>query len=269
MTVFLIILAIIVVLTTLLLNLSATFTVIYENGWKTNLSVLFYNKDIELSKLLSFVMFPEKKSEEVIENNENKKKEKQTKKKTEKITEKKTEEPDIPITEKVSKSDAQPNDEADETDKKETESNIEDESKKPAKPNPILKIWNEEGVVGILSLFSNALESVNSAILTFFRGLHIHSLYVMIIVGGGDAATIAHKYGKLCSYYYPVKGVILNGMKVDKYDDYIQPDFIADKTEFEMQLIASLSVGLLLRMVLKAGIVFLTNIIKNKKSKSK
>ena len=46
-----------------------------------------------------------------------------------------------------------------------------------------------------------------------------------MIVGGADAADIAEKYGTLCSFYYPVKGMILNGMKVDQYDDYIQPDF--------------------------------------------
>ena len=44
-----------------------------------------------------------------------------------------------------------------------------------------------------------------------------------MIIGGADAADIAEKYGTLCSFYYPVKGMILNGMKVDQYDDYIRP----------------------------------------------
>lgn len=87
----------------------------------------------------------------------------------------------------------------------------------------------------------------------------------MIIVGGGDAADIARAYGTLCKYYYPVKGIILNGMKVDNYDDYIQADFIAPRTEIEFQLIASINVGLLVKVALKAGFVFLKNLIKNKK----
>lgn len=87
----------------------------------------------------------------------------------------------------------------------------------------------------------------------------------MIIVGGGDAADIARAYGKLCSYYYPVKGLILNGMRVDNYDDYIQPDFISPRTEFEFQLIASINIALLLKVALKAGFIFLKNFIKNKK----
>ena len=89
-----------------------------------------------------------------------------------------------------------------------------------------------------------------------------------MIIGGADAADIAEKYGTLCSFYYPVKGMILNGMKVDQYDDYIQPDFIAPRSEYEFQLIGSLSVGLLVRMLLRAGIVFLKNFIKDKYGES-
>ena len=126
-------------------------------------------------------------------------------------------------------------------------------------------MWDEEGIVGILSFVSNLLETANSAISTLIRGLHIYSLYVMILVGGGDADMIARSYGTLCKYYYPVKGMILSTMKVDNYDDYIQPDFIADRTEVEFQLIGSISVGLLLKVALKAGFVFLKNLIKNKK----
>ena len=59
--------------------------------------------------------------------------------------------------------------------------------------------------------------------------------------------------------------MILSTMKVDNYDDYIQPDFIADKTEVEFQLIGSISVGLLVKVALKAVFVFLKNLIKNKK----
>ncbi|MDE5974744.1 MAG: DUF2953 domain-containing protein, partial [Eubacterium sp.] len=143
----------------------------------------------------------------------------------------------------------------------------EEKKEAPKKSNPIKKLWDDEGIVGILSLVSNLLETANSAILTLIRGLHIYSLYVMIIVGGGDAADIAQSYGTLCKYYYPVKGMILSGMKVDNYDDYIQPDFIAPSTEFGFQLIASINVGLLLKVALKAGFIFLKNLIKNKNEK--
>lgn len=241
MKVFLIVLAVLFVLIAALLSLSATFTVIYDKGWKTKVKVLWIEKDIVLSEILSFVMFPDKKAKE---KSEEKAEEKPKETAAEQPTEVK-EEPEKP--EKKPKA---------------------DEQSKPAKPkkqNPLHKLWNEEGLLGILSLVSNLAETANSAILTLIRGLHIYSLYVMIIVGGGDAEEIGISYGRLCSYYYPVKGLILNTMKVDNYDDYIQPDFIAPRTEFEFQFIGSISVGLLLKVALKAGFIFVKNLIKNKK----
>ena len=56
-------------------------------------------------------------------------------------------------------------------------------------------------------------------------------------------------------------------MKVDMYDDYITADFIAPRSEYEFQLIAGLNIALLLKIALRAGRVFLVNLIKNKKSK--
>ena len=97
--------------------------------------------------------------------------------------------------------------------------------------------------------------------------LFLSSLYVMILVGGGDADLIARAYGTLCKYYYPLKGMILNGMKVDNFDDYIQPDFLAEKTEFEFQLIASINVKLILKVGFKAIFIFIKNLIIKKSIK--
>ena len=220
MKVFLIIVAVLAVIIIAVLSLSATVTLVYDKGWHTKVQILFIEKDIVLSKILSFILFPEKKAEQVVKESDEKKK---------------------------SKKDSTP-------------------QEKPAKANPIKNLWDTQGIVGMLDLFTNLAETANNAVLTLFRGLHIYSLYVMILVGGGDADLIARAYGTLCKYYYPLKGIILNGMKVDNYDDYIQPDFIADRTEFEFQLIASINVKLILKVGIKAGIIFIRNLIKNKKS---
>lgn len=255
MTVFLIIVAVLAVIIAFILSLSATFTVVYDKGWHTKIKVLFIEKDIILSDLISFILFPEKKAQDATKQRKDKKEAKKAKA-AEKAEEPAAEPSKAEFTVKSDEKKAQ--------------------EKKPAqkqpeqkKTNPIKKMWDEEGIVGILSFASNLLETANSAVLTIFRGLHIYSLYVMILVGGPDADMIARSYGTLCKYYYPVKGLILNGMKVDQYDDYIQPDFIADRTEFEFQFIGSISVGLLLKAVLKAGIVFLKNFINNKKGDKK
>ena len=132
------------------------------------------------------------------------------------------------------------------------------------KKNPIAKIIDEDGIVGIMLLASNLVETLNTAVITLFKGLHIYSLYVKMIVGGADADEIARAYGRICGFYYPLKGMILNGMKVDQYDDYIQPDFIAPANEYGFQLIASINIALILKIGIKAGAKFLVNLIKNK-----
>lgn len=118
--------------------------------------------------------------------------------------------------------------------------------------------------MGILSLVSNMLETASGAVRTLMKGFHIYSFYVKIIVGGGDADEIARAYGRVCAFYYPFKGAVLGGMKVDNYDDLIMPDFIAPRNEYGLQFIGSVSVGLLLRVVLTAGKIFVVNLIKNK-----
>lgn len=253
MKVFLIILAVLAVIIIAVLSFSVTLTVVYDKGWHTRVQVLFIEKDIVLSKILSFILFPEKKAEQVADESKKKKKIKKAEK-------------DIRKQETAVSEETVEQATGDNTPKPENAEN-KSEPEKPAekKPNPIKKLWDKEGIVGIMSLVTNVLETANSAVTTLIRGLHIYSLYVMILVGGPDADMIARSYGTLCKYYYPLKGMILNGMKVDNYDDYIQPDFIADRTEVEFQIIVSINVALLLKVALKAGFVFLKNLIKNKK----
>ena len=240
MKVFLIILAVIVVIFAVILSLSAEVNIVFEDKWTTRVRVAFIEKEVSLSRILNFLLFPEKAAAEVAEESETK--DKSSKKKS-------SEEIDKPSSESSG-----------DKEKEETP------AKEEPKPNYIKKIWDDEGFVGIMLLFTNLIETVNSAVTTLFRGLHIYSLYVKMIVAGYDAADCARSYGKICGIYYPLKGTILNGMKVDMYDDYVQADFIAPKSEYGFQLIASINVALVLKIALKAGKVFVVNLIKNKKS---
>lgn len=257
MKTFLIILAVIVLLFAIILSLSAEATVIYDNGWHTTVQVLFIKKDVELSKILNFVLFPDKAGKEAAEKQKEKKKNKADSAK-----------PVIQENKEEIKQVTEPN-----NDKKEINDNseVKAEPEKPKtepnqqpKKNPITKIIDEDGIVGIMLLASNLVETLNTAVITLFKGLHIYSLYVKMIVGGADADEIARAYGRICGFYYPLKGMILNGMKVDQYDDYIQPDFIAPANEYGFQLIASINIALILKIGIKAGAKFLVNLIKNK-----
>ena len=260
MKVFLIILAVLVLLFAFILSLSAELTVIYDNGWHTSVQVLFIKKDIELSKILNFILFPDKAGKQAAEKKKEKKKD--NSKKSKPVEEPKAEITVEPVVEVEAEKTAET---VKETETKTVEADS-SKSKPNAEPkkNPIAKIIDEDGVVGIMLLASNLVETLNTAVTTLFRGLHIYSLYVKMIVGGADAEEIARAYGRICGFYYPLKGMILNGMKVDQYDDYIQPDFIAPFNEYGFQLIASMNVALILKIGIKAGTKFLVNLIKNK-----
>ena len=242
MKVFLIILIVLIVLFAFILSLSAEATIIYDKGWKTSVQVLFIKKDIELGKIINFILFPDKAGKQAAEEKKKKKESKKAQNQEQKADENPTEN----------------------TQPQAKNKEISEQPPAQKKQNFITKLIDEEGIVGILTLVSNLLETVSTAMTTLFRGLHIYSLYVKMIIGGGDAAQIAQDYGRICGIYYPIKGVILNGMKVDQYDDLIEPDFIAEQNEYEFQLIASINVALLLKVGIKAGITFLKNMIKNK-----
>ena len=260
MKVFLIILAVLVLLFAFILSLSAELTVVYDNGWHTSVQVLFIKKDIELSKILNFILFPDKAGKQAAEKKKEKKKD--NSKKSKPVEETKAETTVEPVFEVEAEKAAET---VKETETKTVEADS-SKSKPNAEPkkNPIAKIIDEDGIVGIMLLASNLVETLNTAVTTLFRGLHIYSLYVKMIVGGADAEEIARSYGRICGFYYPLKGMILNGMKVDQYDDYIQPDFIAPFNEYGFQLIASMNVALILKIGIKAGTKFLVNLIKNK-----
>ncbi len=264
MKVFLIILAVLVLLTVIILSLSAEVTIIFDNGWKTKIKVLFIEKDIKLTQLLSFIVQPEKVGEEAAEQVKEKKQQQKDKKKKGEVEEQ-------PAETTVEQTDEAFNNAAEAVGQDATplvaeqaEAQTPKEDKKQPKPNYIKKLLDEDGVVGILLLLSNVVQTLNKAVISFMKGLHIYSFYVKMIIGGGDPADIGEKYGAICGWYYPLKGFILNQMKVDNYDDYIQADFIAPRSEYEFQLIGSLSVGLLVKVLLKAGWVFIVNYIKNK-----
>lgn len=251
----LIVIAVLVVIIAVILSVSATFTITYTDKWKTTISILWIEKDIELTKILNFILFPQKAANEAKSaKGKEKKKETASKPESEKPAASEPAEPS-------GKQAAQPAPQAD-TAAEPQKSNVPAQQKEK-KPNFIKNIWDKDGIVGIMDLVSNMLETASSALSVLMKGFHIYSLYVKIIVGGGDADEIARAYGRICGFYYPVKGAVLGGMKVDNYDELIVPDFIAPRNEYGFQFIGSISVGLLLKVALSAGKTFLVNIIKN------
>lgn len=258
----LIILAVIIAIIAVILSVSATFTITYDYKWKTKVSVLWFEWDIELTKILNFILFPQNSAEKVKANKQKEKKKSEHDKKelsaSQTVTEKST----------VSEASSETQNTTGISESKQNADSNADTAKKPeqkqAKPNYFKNIWDKDGIVGIMTFVSNMLQTASSAVTSLIRGFHIYSFYVKILVGGSDADEIARAYGRICKYYYPFKGAVLSGMKVDNYDDWIAPDFIAPRNEYGFQFIGSISVAALLRVVLAAAKTFLVNLIKNK-----
>ncbi len=234
----LIIIAVVVIIFIAIFSIKATVTAIYENEtWETKVEVLGFKIKIDLVEILQKVLFPDKSED-------NGKKEKKGKEKSDKA-------------EKAEKKGKSKEKKKEAGNKSTAEGETEQKN-----PNFLVKMWNDEGLLGILSFVNNILSAASKAVKVLIKGFHIYSLYVKIFVGSGDAAAAANKFGKICEYYYPVKGLIETNLKVDNYDDFIVPDFIAERNEYEFQLIASLSVGTVVRCVLAAVIDFVRSSIK-------
>ncbi len=237
MKTFLIIVAVIVAVFALILSIRATFTIINDEKTITKVKVLFWEFDIDLVKILSAVLFPEQKAQQ--------------------IKQKKEEEKNLKQNSEPEPQETEPTEQA-------------PKQNEPANNNGfdlkkyIKGIYDKDGILGILDMVQTIYLSIEAAVKKFFKCFHIHSLYVKIDVGGADADSISREVGKICSVYYPVSGMILNGMKVDNYNHSILPDYLASQTKTEFQFIASISVGNLLGIALSAGKTFLVNLIKNK-----
>ena len=154
MTTFLIIVAVLALIIIGICSVSATVTLVYDKGWSTRVKVLFFEKDIVLSEILSFVMFPQKKAQEVSD--------KKKAEKAEKAEQKQKAEQAKPAEKTKTETASQPAEEQNNNPVPKTE----EKKDAPKKSNPIKKLWDDEGIVGICSLVSNLLETANSAILT-------------------------------------------------------------------------------------------------------
>ena len=131
MKIFLIIVGVLVVLIALLMSLSATLTLIYDGGWHTSVQVLFIKKDIVLSQILSFILFPEKSAEQA-------KKKGKEKKENKKDTTEPT--PENTPTEDEKTTQAMP-------EQSEREKAPAKAEEKPKKPNYFQQLWDKDGVI--------------------------------------------------------------------------------------------------------------------------
>ncbi len=113
-----------------------------------------------------------------------------------------------------------------------------DSEKKEKKPksggNGLIKqIYLDHGYDGLEKMLRALGNSLGGFFGKLYKTFTIDELYITMITTGSDAADTALKYGKLCSWLYPVLGKLVSTCKVKKYDFDISPDFLGVKSKAE------------------------------------
>lgn len=112
------------------------------------------------------------------------------------------------------------------------------EEKKPEtvqQGNGLLKqLYVDQGYDGIEKMLRAVGRSLGGFFGKLYKTFVFDELYITMVTGGNDAADTAMKYGKLCSWLYPVLGKLVSTSKVKKYDFDISPDFLSTKNEAEL-----------------------------------
>lgn len=109
------------------------------------------------------------------------------------------------------------------------ESEVIPEPKKKKKDNMFVRFYRNRGVEGVVQLLKDAANAVGGMFKRIGRAFLFEELIISLTVGAGDSAETAIKYGKTCSVAFPAMGLIVDTMRVKKYDIEINPDFIYGK----------------------------------------
>ena len=141
----------------------------------------------------------------------------------------------------------------------------EDKTPKEKKPNPLLEMVKANGYDGMMNVLSNLGRIFKIYGGKLMKSVVFDEIYLYICVGTGDAAATAIKYGQTCQKVYPLMGFLCSNNVVKKYDNDVDSDFLANKTEgeffFDMHLclrkIINASVAMVVRLVFGVVLTFI------------
>ena len=123
------------------------------------------------------------------------------------------------------------------------ESEVISEPKKKKKDNMFVRFYRNRGVEGVVQLLKDTANAVGGMFRRIGRAFLFEELIISLTVGAGDSAETAIKYGKTCSVAFPAMGLIVDTMRVKKYNIEINPDFINGKN------VAKLHTGISVRPI--------------------
>lgn len=92
--------------------------------------------------------------------------------------------------------------------------------------NIFLRFYRNNGVDGVVELLKRTTDALGGMFRGVGRAFLFEELFINLLVGTGDSADTAVKFGKTCAAAYPAMGFLTTHMRVKKSDLEIQPDFI-------------------------------------------
>ena len=134
------------------------------------------------------------------------------------------------------------------------DSEVVPEPKKKKQDNMFVRFYRNRGVNGVVQLLKDAANAIGGMFGRIGRAFLFEELFISLTVGAGDSAETAIKYGKVCSGAFPAMGLLVNKMRIRKYNLEINPDFIYGKTEAPISFINAVIIvafELLFKVVIK------------------
>lgn len=132
----------------------------------------------------------------------------------------------LPKKEKEEKPEKKKKEKKPKEEKPKEESEVIPEPKKKKKDNMFVRFYRNRGVEGVVQLLKDTANAVGGMFKRIGRAFVFEELVISLMVGAGDSAETAIKYGKTCSVAFPAMGLIVDTMRVKKYNIEINPDFI-------------------------------------------
>ncbi|HIZ56003.1 MAG TPA: DUF2953 domain-containing protein [Firmicutes bacterium] len=106
-----------------------------------------------------------------------------------------------------------------------------------------------------ISLILDLLKTLPKPLNWIFRGVHIHVQHAYISVSASDAAQTAILYGRTCAGVYGLLALLQNRftIRVRPADLYIAPNYLQEKTRWDIAASISIRAGTLLGAALLLG----------------
>lgn len=147
--------------------------------------------------------------------------------------------------------------------KKPKEENKDETVKEPKEKgeNMFVRFYHNNGVGGVLELLKRTEIALKGMFRRIGRSFLFEELNISLLVGAGDSAETAVKYGKTCSAAYPAMGYIVDTMRVKKYNLEISPDFIKGSNNARLHVYVSVRPIRLINAVLVLAIQMLFKVV--------